>query len=288
MTRIKFSVGFMLCVALLPLFAQAADPPAASPIKSFVYKKTEKGDIEIAVHYPPGWKESDRRPVVVFFFGSGRTTVTANQFLPQANHFASRGMVVAKADYRVKSPQGSMAKEYIEAAKSAVRWLRRNAAKLGIDPERIVASGGSAAGHIAACTALTPGLDSEGENTEASASPNALVLFNPVLRIDGGIPSLMEWISNDKVLAEAISPIEHLTKDSPSTLLLFGTTDPLLEQGKEFVKNANELGLQAQLFTAEGQGHGFFNCSPWLEKTIQRMDEFLVSTGYLQPESGAK
>ena len=53
--------------------------------------------------------------------------------------------------------------------------------------------------------------------------------------------------------------------------------------GDEFMKKSKELGHRAELFTAEGQPHGFFNRPPWLEKTTQRMDEFLVSLGYLQP-----
>lgn len=280
MTRL---LATLLCCPVVFAFAAGTKGDDQSPpIKSFVYKKTEQADLEIAVHYPPGWKATDKRPTIVFFFGSGRTTITANQFMPQANHFASRGMVVAKADYRVRSPQGVMAKAYIETAKSAMRWLRQNASKLGVDTERIAASGGSAGGHIAACTGLTPDLDSENENAGTSASPNALLLFNPVLRFDGGIPQLMEWINNDRVLAKAISPIEHLTTKSPPTLLLYGTTDPLIVQGNEFITKSKELGFRAEMFTAEGQGHGFFNRSPWQERTIQRMDEFLVSIGYLQ------
>ena len=55
------------------------------------------------------------------------------------------------------------------------------------------------------------------------------------------------------------------------------------------MKKSKELGHRAEMFTAEGQGHGFFNRPPWLEKTTQRMDEFLVSIGYLQAKpSGEK
>ena len=49
------------------------------------------------------------------------------------------------------------------------------------------------------------------------------------------------------------------------------------------MKRSKELGHRAELFTAEGQSHGFFNRSPWTEKTTQRMDEFLVSLDYLEP-----
>ena len=190
-------------------------------------------------------------------------------------------MVAARADYRVKSRQDVTPKECVEDAKSAVRWFRQNAAKLGVDPDRIVASGGSAGGHIAACTAFTPGLEAEGEDTKVSSKPNVLVLLNPVLRFSG-IPQLMERIGNDEAVGKAISPTLYLKKDSPPTILFFGTADRLKAMGDEFMEKSKTLGHRAEMFTAEGQGHSFFNRSPWFERTLYRTDEFLESLGYLK------
>jgi acetyl esterase len=277
----------LACIAVLSLPTRTpvakADEPSGSPAtKSFVYKKTKQGELSIVVHFPPGWKETDKRPAIVFFFGGGWTSGALDQFEPQAKHLASRGMVAARADYRVKSRHDVTPKECVEDAKSAVRWMRQNAATLGADPNRIVAAGGSAGGHIAACTAFTPGLEGEGEDAKISSMPNALVLFNPVLRFSG-FPELMARIGNDEALGKALSPTLHLKKDSPPTLLFFGTADRLAAMGDEFMRKSKELGHRGELFTAEGQPHGFFNRPPWLEKTIQRMDEFLESLGYLQP-----
>jgi acetyl esterase/lipase len=275
---IRTSAAFLLVLLLGVASAQAAEQ---QDTKSFVYKKTKQADLELVVHYPPGWKDSDKRPAIVFFFGGGWTGGKLEQFEPQASHLARRGMVAARADYRVKTRHGVTPKECVEDAKSAVRWMRANAAKLGICPAQIVAAGGSAGGHIAACTAFTPGVDAEGEDTLLSSKPDALVLFNPVLRFSG-IPQLMERIGDDEALGKAISPTLHLTKDSPPTLIFFGTADRLAAMGDEFMKKSKELGHRAEMFTAEGQPHGFFNRSPWQEKTTQRMDEFLVSIGYLE------
>jgi acetyl esterase/lipase len=278
---VVFTIALAIAVAL-----NAKGENTVPPTKSFTYKKTKQGDLEMIVHYPPGWKETDKRPAIVFFFGGGWTNGSVKQFEPQATHLASRGMVAARADYRVKSRQGVTPKECVEDAKSAVRWLRQNAAKLGIDPDRIVTAGGSAGGHIAACTALAPGLDADGEDTKISSKPNAMVLFNPVLRLD--LPQLSGFVGHDEALAKAISPTLYLTKNTPPTLLLYGSADRLAGQGEEFMKKSKELGHRAELFTAEGQKHGFFNRPPWLEKTTLRMDDFLVSIGYLKAKPNGK
>jgi acetyl esterase/lipase len=270
-------------VALMPLGvpgpALGQDRPR-DIVKTFTYKKTRQADLEMAVHFPPGWKETDRRPAIVFFSGGGWENGTILAFEPQARYLAGRGMVAARADYRVKSRHGVTPRECVEDAKSAVRWLRQHAPELGVDPDRIVAAGGSAGGHIAACTAC-PGLDAEGEDPKVSSRPNALVLFNPVLRFG---PQLLQRIGNDEALGKIISPTLHLTKDTPPALLLYGTDDWLLGQGEEYVKRSKELGHRAELFTADGQPHGFFNRSPWREKTLRRADDFLGSLGYLEGE----
>jgi acetyl esterase/lipase len=245
--------------------------------KTFTYTKTKEADLEMVVHFPPRWKATDKRPGIVFFFGGGWENGTIKAFEPQARYFASRGLVTARADYRVKSRHGVTPKDCVDDARSAVRWFRQNAAEFGVDPDRIVAAGGSAGGHIAACTSLMPA--SALKDEQGSCRANALILFNPVLRFG---PQMLKRIDNDEAVGKAISPVLHLTKDSPPTLLFYGTDDWLLKQGEEFVQRSKELGHRAEMFTAEKQSHGFFNKSPWREKTLRRADEFLVAIGYLQ------
>lgn len=251
--------------------------------KTFTYSKTKQADLEMVVYFPPGWKDTDKRPGIVFFFGGGWENGTIKAFEPQAQYFASRGMVTARADHRVKSRHGVTPKECVDDARAALRWFRQNAGKLGVDPDKIVASGGSAGGHIAACTTLMPA--SEDKDEKVSCQANALLLFNPVLRFG---PQLLKRVNNDEAVGRAISPVLYLTKDSPPTLLFYGTQDWLLKQGEEFIQRSKALGHRAEMFTAEKQPHAFFHKSPWREKTLQRADQFLVALGYLQGEPTIK
>lgn len=260
-------------VCALVVLASQDKPPAEQ-----AYKKTEQGELKIHLSFPGDWKAGDKRPAIVFFFGGGWAKGSVSQFAKQAEYLATRGLVAARADYRVKSRQQVTPDKCVEDAKSAVRWLRKNAVALGIDPDRIVAAGGSAGGHIAACTVLVEGLEAAGEDASVSSRPNALVLFNPPM----GPEPLLQRMPEQGDLARKIAPSLLVRKDLPPALLLFGTADSLLGPAREFVQKSKECGNIAELYLAEGVGHGFFNESPWRERTLYHADEFLASQGFLQ------
>jgi arylsulfatase A-like enzyme/acetyl esterase/lipase len=256
-----------------------------APVKTtdFVYKKTPEGELTLHGFFPADWKPTDRRPVVVFFFGGGWKNGSYTQFVPQAEYFASRGLVALSADYRIESKHKTGPEKAVEDAKSAIRWVRANADKLGIDPDKVVASGGSAGGHLAAATAMVAKFDSP-DDPKVSAKPNALVLFNPFLN---GTGRTIKGTDGSNV-ADAISCTPNLVRVTPPAAIFFGTKDPMLGQGKEYVAAAMPLGVRAELWTADGQPHTFFNRPPWLELTTRKADEFLASLGYLKGEPTIK
>jgi len=262
-------------------------------VERHIYKKTPQGELSIYIHFPKGWTTEDspalrlagKRPAIVFFFGGGWTSGTVEQFARQAHYLASRGVVAARADYRVKSRHQTTPDKCVEDAKSAVRWLRKNAAKFGIDPDRIVACGGSAGGHIAACTLTVSGLDAEGEDTNVSAQPNLLVLYNPVLNCAQEQIALRMGSAD---VANRLSPNLHLSKNMPPTIVFYGTQDRFYSQGKEFLQLSKELGNTVELYAAEDQPHGFFNRSPWHQQTTFLVDKFLARHGYLAGEPALK
>jgi len=256
----------------------AASGKEAVRVERFIFKKTPQGELAVHVSYPPGWKATDKRPGVVFFFGGAWVKGSVRHFAPQAEYVARRGMVAARADYRIGNRHGTTVDKCVEDAKSAVRWFRANAAKLGADPKRIVASGGSAGGHLAIACFTTKGLDAKSDDATVSCKPNLLVLFNPVLDLSSG--QMAERVGSAEI-ARRISPIHHLTKDVPPAILFYGATDRFFAHGKEFVERSAKLKTSAELYYADRQGHGFFNRPPWQQRTIHLMDRFLVKHKYL-------
>lgn len=293
---LKATFPLVLLLALVPL-AGAAEKKAAkakaTPVKlttamvkseERIYKTTPQGELRLHLFFPPDWKAGDRRPAMVFFFGGGWRNGAFTQFVPQAEYFAARGLVTASADYRISSQHKTTPDKCIEDAKSAVRWLRAHARELGADPDKLIASGGSAGGHLAAATALVPGFDAPGEDAKISCVPNALVLFNPALNF----PEHSVKDAQGGELGAKFWPTPFLNKGAPSAIIFFGTDDRMWTQGQEYVRKAAGLGSRAELWTAAGLPHGFFNRSPWIEATARQADVFLTSLGYLKGEPTIK
>ena len=243
-----------------------------------VFKTTPQGDLKINLYFPPDWKPTDRRPAIVFFFGGGFTGGDPVQFKTKSEYLASRGMVAAAAEYRIKNKHHTDPVKSMEDSKSAVRWMRLNARRLGIDPDKLLAGGGSSGGACAVYTAFNTSFEPEGEDTSVSSMPNALVLYNPYI-----------GTASDKTERDEPNPAWRtdwkVTRHGPPAILFFGTDDALLAPARIFVQQMAAAGNRVELYTAEGQKHGFFNDrggTPWHAVTLRQTDVFLTSLGYLK------
>ena len=286
----------LLCLLLTPVHAQqkakargvARKPPpklttAEVTNEERLYKTTPQGELKLHLSFPADWKPENKRPGAVFFFGGGWTSGSFQQFTSLCDYLASRGIVAASADYRIKSIHQTKPDACVEDAKSAVRWMRAHAGELGIDPDKLIAGGGSAGGHLAACTATIEGFNAPDDPQHISAVPNALVLFNPAVNI-GTLARQRKASAEDIAAADAITPNTFIKAGLPPSIQFFGTDDKLKSGGDEFIAKARALGVRAEMWTAADQPHGFFNASPWIQVTARKVDEFLTSLGYLSGE----
>ncbi len=253
----------------------------ATPYK---YKTVGDTDLYLYVFTPEGHQPSDSRPAAVFFFGGGWNGGTPSQFVPHARHLSHRAMVAVVADYRVKSRQGTSPRECVKDGKSAVRWLRANAARLGIDSQRLAAGGGSAGGHVAAATGNLLGLEEEKEDLRISSKPNALLLFNPVY--DNGPQGY--GYERVKDYYKEISPIHNIRQGAPPTIVFLGTEDKLIpvSTAKQYQNLMEKVDAQCEHHFYEGQPHGFFNYAKkeYFVDTVTKMDLFLQKLGWIQGE----
>lgn len=269
--------------ALLCLTAHAKKlPDTYSPSQIVTYKKTDKSDLKLDIFNPKDHKPSDKKPAIIFFFGGGWVGGSTKQFHPHAGNFASQGYVAICADYRTSISPFIC----VEDGKSAIRWIRAHADELGINPGQIIAAGGSAGGHVAACSATIDGFDL-GENLNKSSKPNALILFNPV--IDTTEKGFGLKAVGEKRKTE-ISPCHHVKKGIVPTLIFHGTADTTVpfENVERFTKLMKDAGNQCTLIPYENQGHGFFNSTLFkpgndpkiFQSTLEHSHQFLIKLGF--------
>lgn len=247
-----------------------------------LYKQIDSTKLFLEVHYPEKLDTTKIYPAMVFFFGGGWKGGNRNQFAKHAEYFAKRGLVCFLADYRIENKNKTTPFESLKDAKSAIRYIRKNASKFHIDPIKIIASGGSAGGHLAAATALIDDYNESIDDLTISCIPNTLVLFNPV--IDNG-PGGYGY----ERIGEAyknFSPLHNIKKGAPPTLFFLGTKDVLIpvETAKYYKVVMEKVDTQCELKLYEGQGHGFFNYRnpEFYKQTIFETDQFLQSLGYLE------
>lgn len=281
----KIEKFFTLLLALV-LLSFSSEAKGFRPDESVLYKVIDGDSLYLKVFKPQ--KTIEPTAAIVFFFGGGWTGGTPKQFYQQSKYLASRGILAISANYRVKNVHGTSPFDCVEDGKSAIRWIRKHAKELNIDPNKVVASGGSAGGHIALCTALVTGFENAEEDLSISSLPNAILAYNPVY------DTTEKGYGHEKVVGREteISPYHQAKKNMPPMLIFHGKADKTVpfENATRFTAKMKELGNDCNLVAFEGVGHGFFNgdffrqgCgNKYFNLCMYDSDVFLTKLGYLK------
>ena len=248
----------------------------AALAEKVLYKKTPQEDLSLYI-LRPQVKSGKALPAIVYFTGGGWVAGDVYGQIPNPAWFRDHGIIGIEADYRVKLRHGTTPIECIQDAKSAIRYVRQHSKELGIDPNKIIAAGGSAGGHLAATTFLDGG-NTPGENLKISSKPNAFVMHNPVLGEGFG----KEFFDGHP----EFSPILHVEKGWPPTILSNGTKDKTtpFEYAEKFTSLMKEAGNTCELIPVKDADH---SCdwpvsNPNFLPTIQRMTDFLKEQGFIK------
>jgi acetyl esterase/lipase len=284
MKRGQIAILFFLIFSGSQIFAQSYNFEKTS----FVYKQVGGDSVEMTM-YLPTISGNSKLPAIVFFFGGGWVGGNPNHFQMQAEYLATRGIVVICPDYRTRNRFGTTPFESVKDAKSAMRYLKINGSKMRIDTSKIVAAGGSAGGHLAACTAIIKNVNEETDNLYVSSVPFALVLFNPV--VDTGKRGYGQTQMQGREFE--ISPIHHITSNVPPTLIMHGKADTTVpyENVVRFKQVMKQAGNRCVLKGYKKQTHGFFNYGKnpkYFKKTLQKTEKFLDEYELLRGESWVK
>lgn len=256
------------------------------PTRTVRYKTVGERELLLHVFEPAGHQKSDWRACFLAIHGGGWTGGEPRRFYPFAAHFARLGLVGISLEYRLMSTKlGTTPVDCVKDGRSAIRYLRAHAAELGVDPNKIIVSGGSAGGHVAAGTALFEGIDDDRDDTRVSPMPAALVLLFPVIDTSrdgyGHAKCGERW--------QEISPLHRVKAGLPPTIVFHGTGDTVtpFAGAQGFHTAMLQSGNRCELVVNQGGRHGYLMFDRSLyDETMRKSEEFLRSLG-LVGDTGA-
>jgi acetyl esterase/lipase len=243
------------------------------------------GDVELKLDLYRPKKRDNRLPAVVFIHGGAWRGGSREMYHYYCVKFAERGYAAATISYRLLRVAPFPAA--VQDAKCAVRWMRANAAKLGVDPNRIGVAGGSAGGHLSMMVAYAtdiPELEGNGGYADTSSRVQAIVnIYGPTdltteeARTDDTVSKFLGAafdVAPDRY--QLASPITHVSQDDPPTLILHGSIDSTvpIEHAEMLVDGLKKAGLEYDYDRVEGWPHAMDLESNVNRHCLAKMFEF--------------
>ncbi len=234
----------------------------------------------VDLYLPPKAKVARARPLVIYIHGGGwvgghtRQAAAFSNFPGVLARLASEGFVVASLEYRLAGEARFPAQ--LQDVRAAIRFLKGNAAKYGIDPARVALWGGSAGGHLAALGSLScgaPGFDAKPEAAGSECVQGAVIWYGVfdfaplVARAEGAPVGLLGCAtgaicSADKIAA--VSPLTYLDAKDPPFLLIHGEADKTVAvaQSLEAFDRMKAVGVPVEKIAFPGIDHSFIGATP--------------------------
>ncbi len=264
--RIWTGLLALACLAL-PAFAWAQDDIVLE--KGIEYSNPDNQHLQLDMARPA--KGAGPFPAIVCIHGGGFRAGSRDGYLGLIRQLAAKGYVAVTVSYRLAPKYQFPAA--VHDVKAAVRFLRANAAKYGIDPNRIGATGGSAGGHLALYLGVTGGvasLEGDGGNPGVSSAVQAVVnVYGPSdftrsygKSVDAAevLPLFLGGnVEKERKKHLVASPLYWVNPSAPPIQCIHGTIDPYVayEQSVWIVDRLLAAGCEAELVTISGGGHGF-------------------------------
>jgi acetyl esterase/lipase len=260
-------IAVAMLLAVLPSAVRAQEEIVLE--RGIEYSNPDNQHLQLDMARPA--KGTGPFPAVVCIHGGGFRAGSRDGYLGLIRQLAAKGYVAVTVSYRLAPKYQFPAA--VHDVKAAVRFLRANAAKYGIDPNRIGATGGSAGGHLALYLGVTGGvasLEGDGGNAGVSSAVQSVVnVYGPSdftrsygKSVDAAevLPLFLGGnVEKERKKHLIASPLYWVTPSAPPTLCIHGTVDPYVayEQSVWIVDKLLAAGCEAELTTISGGGHGF-------------------------------
>lgn len=258
--------------------------------KNIVYCKTKERELRLDV-FSPKEKSSIKRTAIIFIHGGGWRSGNKAMHYPLLQQLAALGYVCITPEYRLSTE--ALYPAAIYDIKTVIRWVRKNAKKYNIDVNKIVVSGHSAGGELAAFMGATNGMaafEGNGCYREFSSKVNAVIDLDGTLAFihpESGegddskrTSSATYWFGYSKTenpeLWKQAAPLTHVGKHSPNFLFINSGVERMHAGREDFIDIlTHKYGIYSETHTLEGAPHSFILFNPWFDTTISYIDKFL-------------
>jgi acetyl esterase/lipase len=222
-----------------------------------IYKSVNSFELEMHLFLPDTTIFKGNRPTIVYFHGGSWSEGKPDWFFETAKEYAKQGWVATAVEYRIKGRQGTYPFEAVKDAKSAIRWLRKNAKKYKIGSDKIVATGNSAGGHLALATSLVDNWNEKSDDIAINAVPNVVIVNSGVYDLTSNNNKWITEYDKNKDLVKEISPNHLFQKTSTQFLLIHGENDRrcLYSTAEYFNKQMKSLGNSVELNKISDANH---------------------------------
>ena len=264
--------------------------PGVSYAHNVVYTESFGHELTLQILSPE--RREAPYPAIVFIQGSAWMQQNVYANIPALSRFAAKGYVVAIVEYTHSGIAPFPAP--LQDVKQAIRYMRKNAERLGIDPENVFVWGDSSGGHLSLMTALTEGLFEKDEDADIPTTVNACVAYYPVTDIisihrdpcsastgkeDSPEGMLLGGVDVEEHPEEsaAASPVSYVSKDReiPPIMIAVGTCDHIVpfSQSELMARTLSDAGKEYVHYVLKGADHGSWEF--WTDEMFSRVDSFL-------------
>jgi acetyl esterase/lipase len=258
-----------VCIGMVAMMVEVkAAPPKLMIDQDIAYSKVGSRDLKLDIARPA---EGDGPfPAVLVIHGGAWRQGNKADVRPILPQFVEHGYVAVSPEYRF-CPQNAFPAQ-IHDVKAAVRWLKVNAKKYRIDPDRIGAMGFSAGGHLSLMLGLTSPTDGLEGDVSAGAPDSRIKAvvnyFGPTDLAAKDIPDICKpWVKDflggspqeRPDAAAKASPLTFVSKDDAPVLTFQGTKDPLVpyNQAIKLADAMNSAGVPGRVELLLGADHGW-------------------------------
>ena len=221
------------------------------------YKNVDGFKLEMHLFLPDTSVFKGNRPTIVYFHGGSWSEGKPDWFFETAKEYAKQGWAATAVEYRIKGRQGTYPFEAVKDAKSAIRWLRENSEKYKIDPNKIVATGNSAGGHLSIAISLVDNWNEKTDNISINPEPNVVIVNSAVYDLTSNSNRWITEYDENKDLVKEISPNNLIKKTATKFLLIHGEQDRNCPYNTavSFYKKMKSLGNNVELNSIKNGEH---------------------------------